>query len=97
MALNSAGAKSNGFAPALFDDQLLCETDEVDRVGTDRDLAAEFVAVKLFGAKETPEMFFRGCGIVAERTGEVALFLVSVHSHVFTPSPALPSRGRKPD
>jgi hypothetical protein len=80
-----------------FDDELERHAGEVYDVCADRGLPAELVASELLRAEKVPETFFGRCGFVAERAREVALSLVSVHVRWFTPSLALPARGRGPD
>jgi hypothetical protein len=85
------------FRTIKFDDEFGCEANKVDDVAADRGLTAEFVATEFFCAEKVPESFFSWCGFVAKRAGEVVLRFVSVHVRWFTPSLALPARGREPD
>ena len=77
-----------------LDDEFSRETNEVDDIGTDRGLAAEFVAAEFLGTKKVPEAFFGVGGIVAKCAGEVALSLIAVHGVWFTPYLFLDASGR---
>ncbi len=79
-----------------FDDQVVPEADEINRLGTDRGLTAELMAAELPGAEEMPKALFGAGGFVAECAGKVALILVAVHEmRIPLPSPPRKGEGAK--
>jgi hypothetical protein len=80
-----------------LDDELYREADEVDDVWPERGLSSELMVAEFLSAEEMPEAFFGVGGLIAQRTREVALFLVAIHARLFPPSLALPAEGRGPE